>query len=357
MKNSQWETYWIELKRRIDKEPLPGILGLDLIRGKPLYTQEVLNRFPLQVFGKDVFLRNMLQQILAWDLKQKVPIIFIASEGESGILEEINYVLKHVGEENPQPFLFYARLQPKLSVSSIDFSELFWSDECKHLYVELDEEGKFWRDSFPSDLEKEIKRRFSKETRFYFNAQNPFVYLFSPERLKEHSLTDYAKRLKENVALRIFSEPIQLLSREEAGHIYGPEIYPAETYEKMRKGCYRAFEERRKWSERNEFFGPSETRERLKLARESAKEIPVTQTAFARFKRWNEKGEDYYWFYPVHQSLGRAPYEPPPKPHQVEKKPTRRKSIPGVSPADYDPSIIDIIEDLRPKRRDQTHEI
>jgi len=340
MKKSQWEAYWNELKKQIDKDPLPGVLGLDLIRGKPLPTQDVLNRHPLQILGKAAFLRNMLQQILEWDLNREASLIFIAPEEGSGLLEEVNYVFKNAGEK-PDSFLFYSRLRPKLSVSSLNFPDIFRLN--KHLYMELGKEGDSLGDVLFS-LEKEIKG-------------NPFIYFFAPERLERHCIIDYAKRLKKNVSLRIFSESIQCLSHEEASLIYGPELYPLETYEKMRKHCYRAFEERRKWSEKNEFFGPSETREQLKLAKESAKAVPLAQTAFARFKLWNEKGENYYWFYPVRQSLGRMPCEPPPRPSQVEKKPTPRKGVPGVDPADYDPRVIDIIQDLRPKNQEPPKEV
>ena len=71
MKKEEWQNHWQRLGRKICQEPCPGVMGLDLIRGKFLYGRNVLNAFHLQVFGQDVFLGNMMQRILETDIVQK----------------------------------------------------------------------------------------------------------------------------------------------------------------------------------------------------------------------------------------------------------------------------------------------
>ena len=67
---------------------------------------------------------------------------------------------------------------------------------------------------------------------------------------------------------------------------------------------------------------------------------------------------DHLFYVFVNLNSGRAPdFFIVPSKTVAKAIKENHKPIPGVSPADYDPSVIDIIEDLQPKRRDQAHEI
>ncbi|MFH0985148.1 MAG: hypothetical protein V1882_06385 [Candidatus Omnitrophota bacterium] len=81
-----------------------------------------------------------------------------------------------------------------------------------------------------------------------------------------------------------------------------------------------------------------------------AKNIALNQTAFGQFKTWDERFTDYHWFYPVRQSLGKTTYRPSPPPSAKDnRKPTARAAKTKAVSPDYDASVSDIIEDLRPK--------
>ena len=84
MNKDPWEREWREMKGKVEKDLCPE-LGMDLFRGE-LFSGEYSS--DLQVFGKDVFLRNMLQRILAMDLHFKVqmaPVFMIVPSSQRGL--------------------------------------------------------------------------------------------------------------------------------------------------------------------------------------------------------------------------------------------------------------------------------
>ena len=113
----------------------------------------------------------------------------------------------------------------------------------------------------------------------------------------------------------------------------------------MRKHFYWRFNQKRVSESWADFFGFSENSEKFKLVKRFSKGIPIHHTAFGLFKI-SKNVNEYVWFYPVQQSLGKENYEHThqndepenPKPAPVKKKPSPEDSL-----------TQQIIEDLRPK--------
>jgi len=349
MNHAEFENAWQALRTESAEKPVPQALGLDLIRGELLETSHMIENLHLQVFGRDAFLRNMLQRILVWDMRQHVSIILLASGKEAGLLAEVAKVINGMKHSREHILLLYSPFHPKLSARSFHARDLFERETFQklrhyHLYAELGNAYRQDEHSLLEDLKSEIKRRFAKEEDSPALSYKPFVYIFRPEALpKDYLITDRTKDLKDYACFRIFSEGLQILNREESGLVYGPELYPAERLEEMRKHCYWQFER----NEKNKFLSKPGNQEILKMAKELSKAIPVNQTAFGRFRDWYRPGWKYAWFYPVQQSLGRLPYERPSEFPKWENRPE-----PAVKPKspDEDPVILKILEDLRPKK-------
>ena len=151
-------------------------------------------------------------------------------------------------------------------------------------------------------------------------------------------------------AFRIFSKKLQILDRAVSSLIYGPEVYPEKNYEEMRKHFYWRFNQKRVSESWADFFGFSENSEKFKLGKRFSKGIPIHQTAFGRFKISRNVNE-YVWFYPVQQSLGKENYEHThqnDEPENLKLAPVK-KSLPAK-----DSLTRQIIDDLRPKNHEIT---
>jgi hypothetical protein len=350
VENIEFITAWHELRKKVAEEPVADSLGLDLQRGDRLNPYNVLEHQHLQIFGKNVFLRNMIQRALIRDLDQFAPVFFIAPADETGLLEEITKVMTETNSRSNITF-YYSRQRPKLSIQPAHILKIFKKEffeglDQYHLYVELD--GKCFSEekTLLSKLDLEIKCNFPiVEEPWCFKPRKPFVYLIYPEKLdKKFSLRDYVESLMDHVSFRVCAENYQLFNREKASLVYGPDLYPVETYEKMRSHCYAHFPA----NDRPYYLSESEYGNALKMAKEMAKCIPVDQTAFARFKSWLRPGYKYAWFYPVQQSLGRMPYE---QPAVIASWVQQAKKL-SLTADDNNPSVSKILEDLRPKNRD-----
>ena len=242
MNKADFENAWRKLKTEIDENPVSQVLGLDLIRAKLLNSSHVLEHLHLQVFGKDAFLRNMLQRILVQNIRRNVPIILLASGKEEGLLEETAEIFNGIEHSREHILLLHSRLRPRLSVHSFQACDLFERKMFQklryhHLYAEFGDPYRRDDDVLLRELGNEIKQRFAEEevSPWAFSSK-PFVYIFLPEALpKDYLISDRAKDLKDYACVRIFSEQVQMFNRQEAGAVYGPEIYSVESCEEMRE--------------------------------------------------------------------------------------------------------------------------
>jgi len=344
---AQWQIYLKTLKRKMDEEAYSNVFGIDLVRGAPLETCKVPNRPHFQVFGKEDFLRNIFQRILKMDVRHNSSVIFIATAKADGLLEEANQILASGNQEKPQDLFLYSRRLPEFSINSLKDAKLFDKDDPKHLYVEFDEAGACYGSDLLSKLGEEIEVRFTENPLYYYSSHNPFIYLFRPENLLEkYPVINWVKKLDGHVSFRVFSGYVQLFNRNEASLLYGPELYPIKTCEKMRDYSYKAFERKRQWIRENEYFGDTQNKDALKAARTLVKELDIRQTAFGRFKLCDTDGYDHYWFYPVRQSMGSKPYRPPQKRSGNVTEAVKPPSL------DYSPDVADIIEALKIKNNE-----
>lgn len=351
MNKVDFENVWRSLKREIDEKPLSQALGLNLIRGELLETSHMIEKLHLQVFGKDTFLRNMLQRILLWDIRRFVSIILVASEKETGLLEEIVKIFNDFRHSRENILLLHSRHRPRRSVQPFKACDLFEREmsqklQQNHLYIEMGDTFSSNNQILIQDLKSEIKRRFAEEEDSPVLSYKPFVCIFRPEALpKDYLISDFTNNLKDCACFRIFSNEVQILSREESGLVYGPELYPAERLEEMRKHCHWRFER----NEKNKFLSKPGNQEVLKMAKDLAKTIPLNQTAFGRFRDWYWPGWKYAWFYPVQQGLGRLPYNLPSEFSKWRNKP-EHPAVAIPKSGGEDPALLKIIEDLRPKK-------
>ena len=145
MNKDPWEREWREMKGKVEKDLCPE-LGRDLFRGE-LFSGEYSS--DLQVFGKDVFLRNMLQRILAIDFHFKVqmaPVFMIVPSSQRDLLTKVNRILVNEAPEEAGAFFLYDKKRPEDSVnpgrfiSSLDPDGIEWISGTKrqiHLFAVL----------------------------------------------------------------------------------------------------------------------------------------------------------------------------------------------------------------------------
>lgn len=347
MSKAEWQAYWTALKRKMDEKPCPDLAGLDLIRGTVLPGSTIYDDFHLQIFGQDPFLRNMFQHALVRDAGQNVPIIILASSEESELPEEAFKVLDEKTDGSPGAAFFYdSGLPAKKSAATIDYSEFLETGSCRFMFVKLNPEGIRVDKRMLAILEAAIKEHFDEGNAYWRPNACPLIYIFCPEALEPgYSILNFAKGLEDYVIFRIFSKEKQVLGAETASLIYGPDLYPVESYERMKKHCCRQFKEKSKWNNKHAFFGDEENQAVLKAAKKFFKNIPVQQTAFARLKTRYQTDQEYIWFYPVQQSLGKKP---------VERISSEIENKPRASADKPKPPRLQIVEDLRPKNQDST---
>jgi len=309
MNKEQWQSEWRELKRKVEEEPCPGVLGMDLIHGQLFKGVNFMQSFPLQVFGKKDFLRNVMQRVLEWDIGQKAPIIILAPAEETELPELVFKVFLDEMPWKPGSFFQYATCQVPHVPPLFKSADFFDSGESKFVYVKLGLEGLSRALRLLFAFESEIKALADNKYSSSSKNGRPAIYIFQPELLEaDYHISEYARGLKKNAELRVFSKELQIFNWNETSLIYGPELYPKKTYENMRWHCYYRLWKNRKWDKKNGFWGDREDPAVLKAAKVASEGIPIVQTAFARFKIEQSRGDEYFWFYPVRKDLGRESY-------------------------------------------------
>ena len=359
MKKEQWQNDWQGLTRKVTQEPCPEALGFDLHRGKLLDTRSVLNAFHLQVFGQDIFLRNMMQRILETDIVQKSrrsPIIIIVPDNREEILEEINKIFASKTPYGANSLLFYTHARSGRSVSLERALNLFELKTQTHLFMQLEVKYRPLDNPLLSHLSKEIKEKFRSEILVPLAPDQPFIYLFCPEDMgTQDHVIEYIKGLKTHVCFRVFSKhTVSLFDDEESGLVYGPELYSVEMYKKMRRHFYWHLKQQRKWDKEKNFYGDRENSKILRWVKNSVAGIAENKTAFGRFRSPYGRGWEYFWFYPIPQNLGSLPYIRPPK--TPDENNVSKPAGPEVSSQVQDP-LLEIINDLKPKNEDSKKEL
>ncbi|HCM42082.1 MAG TPA: hypothetical protein DIS66_02040 [Candidatus Omnitrophica bacterium] len=354
MSLNQWWAGLGTLKKEAEEAPCPDSLGLDLIKGEPLLGRDILNYSHLQVFGKDQFLRNMLQRVLVQDVDRKIPVIAIALTRESELPKEFYKVFVDKKPEESERFFHYEAHQKESSPPLFNRAEFFQFGKRQFIYVRFGAESAARDRSFLSTIEEEIKIRFNRIDRLSPDAKRPAIYIFLPEKIEpSHRITQYVESLSCYTAFRIFSKELQILDRDVSSLVYGPELYPEKDYEEMRKHCYWQFHRKKAREGGPGLFSFLRAPEKFKLVKRFSKGIPFHQTAFGCFKI-NETTNEYVWFYPVQQSLGKENYG---QMHQNDE-PENQRAVPVKKklPTE-DPLIRQIFEDLKPKNEDSKKEL
>jgi hypothetical protein len=190
MNKDSWEREWREMKGKVEKDLCPE-LGMDLFRGE-LFSGEYSS--DLQVFGKDVFLRNMLQRILAIDFHSKIqmaPVFMIVPPSQRDLLTRVNKILVNEAPEETGSFFLYDKKRPEDSVNPGRFISLLDPEGIQrisgakrqiHLFAVLGEdEDRPLSNPMVFRLRKAIRERFPSKLSNAPSPQFPLIYLFHPE--------------------------------------------------------------------------------------------------------------------------------------------------------------------------------
>ena len=359
MNKDSWDREWLEMKGKVEKDLCPE-LGMDLFRGK-LFSGEYSS--DLQVFGKDVFLRNMLQRILAIDFHSKVqraPVFMIVPPSQRDLLTKVNRILVNEAPEEAGAFFLYDKKRPEDSVnpgrfiSSLDPDGIEWIPGAKrqmHLFAVLraDEERPL-SNPMVFRLRKAIRERFPSKSLNAPRPQCPLIYLFHPEDMGSYeNVGKWIDDLTEHCLFRIFLRGTRsFIAPSKTSLIYGPDIYPAGTCENMRR--YVRKRNGRKKDRKYIFWDDRETSMRLKSLELFASGIPVSQTGFAFYKNAVSQRYHHVWFYPARQSLGDLPYKPPNSSFLNAPDNSKVKTVLKEPVKPKDP-LAEIMDDLRPRKK------
>ena len=359
MNKDPWDREWREMKGKVEKDLCPE-LGMDLFRGE-LFSGEYSS--DLQVFGKDVFLRNMLQRILAMDLHfkvQRAPVFMIVPSSQRDLLTKVNRILVNEAPEEAGAFFLYDKKRPEDSVNPGRFISLLgpdgivWIPGTKrqiHLFAVLraDEERPL-SNPMVFRLRKAIRERFPSKLINAPRPQCPLIYLFHPEDMGSYeNVCKWIDDLTEHCLFRIFLRGTHsFIAPSKTSLIYGPDIYPAGTCEEMRR--YVRKRSGRKKDRKYIFWDDRETSMRLKSLELFASGIPVSQTGFAFYKNAVSQRYHHVWFYPARQSLGDLPYKPPHSsflnaPDNSEVKTVLKEPVKPKDP------LAELMDDLRPGKK------
>jgi len=354
MSQNKWWAELAALKKEAEEERCPDSLGLDLIEGKPLLGRDIFNYSHLQVFGEDKFLRNVLQRVLVQDVDRKIPVIAIALTRESELPKEFYKVFLDKRPEESERFFHYEAHQKKSSPPIFNGAEFFQFGKRQFIYIRLGAESASQDRSFLATIEAEIKTRFNRIDRSFLDAKRPAIYIFLPEKIESsHRITQYVENLSCYTAFRVFSKELQILNGDASSLVYGPGFYSEKNWQKMRKHCYWQFHQKRSRESGPDFFSFLRMPVKFKLCKLFSEGIPVHQTGFGRFKI-NETVNEYAWFYPVQQSLGKENYD---QTHQSDDFENQKVLPAKMNPPAGDPLIRQIFEDLKPKNEDSKKEL
>lgn len=355
MNKDPWEREWREMKEKVEKDLCPE-MGIDLSRGK-LFRGEYSS--DLQVFGKDIFLRNMLQRILAVDLHFKAPmapVFMVVPSSQRDLLTKVNRIFVNEAPEEAGVFFLYDKKRSEDSVNPGRFISLLdpegseWIPGAKrqmHLFAVLSEnEERPLSNPMVFRLRKAIRERFPSKLINAPRPQCPLIYLFHPEDMGPYgNVCKWIDDLKEHCLFRIFlGKDLSFIEPSKTSLIYGPDIYPVETYEEMQR--YVRKQNGRKRDRKYLFWDDRETSMRLKSLGLFASGIPVSQTGFAGYKNAARQRCHHVWFYPAWQSLGDLPYQPPELPHRETDDKARPAPVEPEKPKD---PLAEIMNDLRPE--------
>ena len=359
MNQDPWRSEWREMKGKVEKDLCPE-LGMDLFRGE-LFSGEYSS--DLQVFGKDVFLRNMLQRILAIDLHFKdrmAPVFMIVPSSQRDLLTKVNRILVNEAPEEAGVFFLYDKKRPEDSadpgrfISLLDPEGTEWISGPKsqiHLFEVLrEDEERPLHNPMAFRLRKAIRERFPSKLIHAPRPQCPLIYLFHPEDMGSYeNVCKWIGDLTEHCLFRIFlRETHSFIEPSKTSLIYGPDIYSAEAYEKMQR--YVRKRSGRKKDRKYILWDDRETSMRLKSLELFASEIPVSQTGFAFYKNAADQKGHHVWFYPARQSLGDLPYKPPHSSFLNAPENSKVKTVLKEPVKPKDP-LAELMDDLRPRKK------
>ncbi len=357
MNKDPWESEWRKMKGKVEKDLGPE-LGMDLFRGE-LFSGEYSS--DLQVFGKDVFLRNMLQRILTMDLHFKdrmAPVFMIVPSSQRDLLARVNRILVSEAPEAARTFFLYDKKRPEASVDPGRFISLLDPEGTRisgtkkqiHLFEVLREgEERPLNNPMAFRLRKAIRERFPSKLIHAPRPQCPLIYIFHPENMGSYeNVCKWIDDLRGHCLFRIFlRETHSFIEPSKTSLIYGPDIYPADTYEEMRR--YVRKRSRRKGGRKYIFWDDRETATRAKALELFVSEIPVIQTGFAFYKNAAGQRCHHVWFYPARQSLGDLPYKPPQISFLNAPDNSKAKTVIKEPVKPKDP-LEQVISDLKPKK-------
>ena len=359
MNKDPWDREWREMKGKVEKDLCPE-LGMDLFRGE-LFSGEYSS--DLQVFGKDVFLRNMLQRILAMDLHfkvQRAPVFMIVPSSQRDLLTKVNRILVNEAPEEAGSFFLYDKkrsgdsVNPGRFISLLDPDGIEWISGAQrpmHLFAVLrEDEERPLSNPMVFRLRKAIRERFPSRLINAPKPQCPLIYLFHPEDMGAYeNVCKWIDDLTEHCLFRIFLRGTHsFIAPSKTSLIYGPDIYPAGTCEKMRR--YVRKRSGRKGGRKYIFWGDRETEMRAKALELFVSEIPVSQTGFAFYKNASGQSCHHVWFYPARQSLGDLPYKPPQSSFLNAPDSSKAKTVLKEPVKPKDP-LAELMDDLRPGKK------
>jgi hypothetical protein len=241
-------------------------------------------------------------------------------------------------------------VNPGRFISLLDPDGIEWISGAQrqiHLFAVLrEDEERPLSNPMVFRLRKAIRDRFPSKLINAPRPQCPLIYLFHPEDMGSYgNVCKWIDDLKEHCLFRIFlRETHSFIEPSKTSLICGPDIYSAETCEEMRR--YVRKRSRRKRGRKYIFWNDRETSMRLKSLELFVSEIPVSQTGFAFYKNAAGQRCHYVWFYPVRQSLGELPYQPPELPLRETDDKARPAPVEPEKPKD---PLAEIMSDLRPE--------
>lgn len=304
MNDQQWKILWWDLVNKIEKEPCPNVLGMDLNREELIENANVLNSFPLTVLGEEDFLQNMLYRVMGWDIDRRVPIIMLAPNAESELKDEIYGFFSQRAAKEVRSFFYYPAAQP-VNPPWFTFDDFFRTRRNGFLYLGLDPAGSPVSKKLLSLFENDIKTRFDATRSFLTRSEFPAIYILEPGLFEsDYQISKYVAGLKGHAVFRLFSKDRSILDSEGSSFIYGPDVYSGETCKKFWRYCHQFIDRKRKCAKRHCGLPDPEDPEALSGALANA-HISMRATAFARFKTKYGLGYEYFWFYPACKNLGK----------------------------------------------------
>jgi len=224
----------------------------------------------------------------------------------------------------------------------------------KHLLIELPQEKKPFDAYLLSQLLCEIDQHYQS-----YGSEKPGVYVLYPEKLSNYLKERDFELLRYKTTLRIFSTGFYFPQRRRdeqqtiflPGCTFNKEVLSDWDY----KFFQQALDDEKKNLKQNTNLKSLIHEETYEAAKTIATELRL-EIACGFFRYYDRESHSHkvkvHWFYPASKTPGRMEYEPYQKRYKPEDMLNLKQLVTKLKydPSQYDPAVVDIIHDLKPKK-------